>query len=229
MLPPSSRKSFADSLPSSHRIVTIGAQDEDMDIATSNPAVTARITPASLGRFPVESVENHLAPDWRPGEAQGKKRPEKPLTAFLRVQRENLLELREALVGSMYVIAQETRDKAADKSALGSDLGDAGSDTYDRDFSLSLLSEGSSAVLEIDEALSRIERGTYGVCEMSGRSIPLPRLRAVPFARFTVECQVEIEKGKKLSRSSRPFESSPFAVADHAQVEEELMGHSEGP
>ena len=124
-----------------------------------------------------------------------------PLTGFLRMQRENLLELREAIIGSMSIIAQDTRDKAADKSALGSDLGDAGSDTYDRDFSLSLLSEGSSAVLEIDEALGRIERGTYGICEMSGRSIPLPRLRAVPFARFTVECQVEFEKRETLSRS----------------------------
>ena len=151
-----------------------------MDIATSNPAVTAQSTPVSLGRFPAESVENHLAPDWRPGETRGKKDPASPLSTFLRIQRENLLELREALVGSIYIIAQETRDKAADKSGLGSDLGDAGSDTYDRDLSLSLLSEGSSAVLEIDEALNRIERGTYGICEMSGRSIPLPRLRAAP-------------------------------------------------
>jgi DnaK suppressor protein len=203
------------------------AHDGDMDIATSNPAVTAQSTPVSLGRFFVESVENHLAPDWRPGETEGKKGPTNPLTTFLRIQRENLLELREALVGSMNSVAQETRDKAADKSALGSDLADAGSDTYDRDFSLSLLSEGSSALLEIDEALSRIERGTYGICEMSGRSIPLPRLRAVPFARFTVECQAEIEKGRKLSRSSRPFESSPFAVADDVQVEEELMATGE--
>lgn len=198
-----------------------------MDIATSNPAVTAQNIPVSLGRFPVESVENHSAPDWRPGETEGRKGPTNPLTAFLGIQRENLLELREALVGSMYIIAQETRDKVAEKSALGSDLGDAGSDTYDRDFSLSLLSEGSSAVLEIDAALRRIERGTYGICEMSGRSIPLPRLRAVPFARFTVECQAEIEKRKKVSRPSRPFESSPFAVDDDAQGEEELMDTSE--
>jgi DnaK suppressor protein len=170
-----------------------------MDIATSKSAVTAQSTSVSLGRFPADSVENHLADDWRPGETRGKKGPAKPLTDFLRIQRENLLELRESFVGSMSIIAQETRDK----SALGTDLGDAGGDTYDRDFALSLLSEGSSAVLEIDEALSRIERGTYGICEMSGRST----LRAVPFARFTVECQAEIEERKKLSRPSRPFNS----------------------
>ena len=123
----------------------------------------------------------------------------------------------------MYIIAQETRDKAVERSALGSDLGDAASDTYDRDFALSLLSEGSSAVLEIDEALGRIERGPYGNCEMSAR----PTLRAVPFGRFTVECQAEIKKPKKPSRPSRPFESSPFAVADDVRVEEELTDTSE--
>jgi DnaK suppressor protein len=198
-----------------------------MDIATSNPAVTAQSTPVSLGRFPADSVENHLAHDWRPGETEDKKGPANPLTAFLQIQRENLLELREYIIGSMHIIAQDTRDKAADRPALGSDLGDAGSDSYDRDFSLSLLSEGSSAVLEIDEALSRIERGTYGICEMSGRSIPLPRLQAVPFARLTVECQAEIEKRKKSSCPSRQFESSPFAVADDAQGEGELLETSE--
>ena len=197
-------------------------------MGTSKSAVTGKSTSVSLGRFPAESVENHLAPDWRPGETRSKKEAAaNPLSAFLRIQREDLLELRAALVDSMEIIAQETCDKAADKSGLGSDLGEAGSDTYDRDFSLSLLSEGSSAVLGIDEALSRIERGTYGICEMSGRSIPLPRLRAVPFARFTVECQAEIEKRRKLSRPSRPFESSPFAVTDDVQAEEELIDTGE--
>ena len=194
-----------------------------MDISTSNPAVTAQNRPVSLGRFPVESVEYHLAPDWRPGETEVKKGPANSPPAFLRIQRENLLELREAIVGSMSIIAQETRDKAVDKSALGSDLCDAASDTYDRDFALSLLSEGSSAVLEIDEALGRIERGTYGICEISAP----PTLRAVPFARFTVECHAEIKKPKTPSRPSRPFESSPFAVADVALGEEELMDTGE--
>ena len=178
-----------------------------MDLATSNPAVTAQSTSVSLGRFAADSAENHPAPDWRPGATRGEKRTAgaKPLTAFLRTQRDNLLELRAALVSSMYGIALETRDEAADKSALSTHPGDAGSDAYDRDIALSLLSEGANALLEIDEALGRIDRGTYGICEMSGRSIPLPRLRAVPFARFTVECQAEIEKRKKLTRPPRIF------------------------
>jgi RNA polymerase-binding transcription factor DksA len=77
----------------------------------------------------------------------------------------------------------------------------------------------ANALLEIDNALGRIERGTYGICEMSGRPIPLPRLRAVPFARFTVECQAEIEKRKKVSRFPGIF-ASPFAVANDEEGQE---------
>jgi len=74
-----------------------------MDLATSNPAVTAQSTSVSLGRFAADSAENHPAPDWRPGATRGEKRPAaKPLTAFLRTQRDNLLELGAALVSSMY-------------------------------------------------------------------------------------------------------------------------------
>ena len=52
---------------------------------------------------------------------------------------------------------------------------DAGSDAYDRDFALSLLSQEQDALYEIDQALKRIELGTYGVCEMSGKQFP-PRV-----------------------------------------------------
>jgi DnaK suppressor protein len=77
---------------------------------------------------------------------------------------------------------------------------DAGSDAYDRDFALSLLSQEQDALYEIDEALKRIELGTYGKCEMSGKPIPRARLEAIPFARFTVECQSQLEKQSKASR-----------------------------
>ncbi|MGC3989400.1 MAG: hypothetical protein QM796_06925 [Chthoniobacteraceae bacterium] len=49
---------------------------------------------------------------------------------------------------------------------------DAGSDAYDRDFALSLLSQEQDALYEIDEALKRIDHGTYGVCEMYRQADP---------------------------------------------------------
>ncbi len=90
---------------------------------------------------------------------------------------------------------------------------DAGSDAYDRDFALSLLSQEQDALYEIDQALKRIELGTYGVCEMSGKPIPHARLEAIPFARFTVECQSQLEKQSKQSRV-RQSVTSLFGLTD---------------
>ncbi|MEZ5304010.1 MAG: TraR/DksA C4-type zinc finger protein [Verrucomicrobiales bacterium] len=67
------------------------------------------------------------------------------------------------------------------------------------DFALSLLSKEQDALYEIEEALKRIDKGTYGVCEMSGEKIPHARLEAIPFARFTMECQEQIEKEMEIS------------------------------
>jgi RNA polymerase-binding transcription factor DksA len=87
---------------------------------------------------------------------------------------------------------------------------DAGSDAYDRDCALSLLSQEQDALYEIEEALKRVDAGTYGICEMSGKPIPHARLEAIPFARFTVECQTQIEKRKKQCVSGNL--ASPFSV-----------------
>ena len=102
-------------------------------------------------------------------------------------------------------------------SAFGMHQADAGSDAYDRDFALSLLSQEQDALYEIEEALKRVNDGSYGMCEISGRPIPRERLHAIPFARCTVECQEILEKERKLSggslRESRPV----FAVAEESE------------
>ena len=128
---------------------------------------------------------------------------EKKLDPFTRKQKEKLLQLRDAMVDSMAGVAQDTlrsRAEGSEASAFGMHQADAGSDAYDRDFALSLLSQEQDALYEIDQALKRIELGTYGICEMSGKPIPRARLEAIPFARFTVECQSQLEKQNKASR-----------------------------
>src|SRR5256885_7029970 len=118
-------------------------------------------------------------------------------------QKQKLLQLRDTMVDSMVGVAQETlraRAEGSEASAFGMHQADAGSDAYDRDFALSLLSQEQDALYEIDEALKRIDFGTYGVCEMSGKPIAHARLEALPFARYTVECQSQIEKQNKQSR-----------------------------
>jgi RNA polymerase-binding transcription factor DksA len=141
---------------------------------------------------------------------------ERKLDPFIRKQKEKLLQLRDAMVDSMAGVAQGTlrsRAEGSEASAFGMHQADAGSDAYDRDFALSLLSQEQDALYEIDEALKRIEMGTYGKCEMSGKPIPRARLEAIPFARFTVECQSQLEKQSKASRV-RQSVTSLFGLTD---------------
>mgnify|MGYP003328279813 CR=1 FL=1 len=79
-----------------------------------------------------------------------------------------------------------------------------GSDAYDRDFALNLLSKEQDALQEIQAALERITEGTYGICGISGKKIPQARLEAIPFARLTVECQYQWER----ENPHRKFRSS---------------------
>ena len=138
-------------------------------------------------------------------------------------QRERIYELRDNLVESMHGVAKDTlrsRAEGSEASAFGMHQADAGSDSYDRDFALSLLSQEQDALYEIDEALKRIELGTYGVCEMSGKVIKRERLEALPFARYTVECQSEVERQKKLHKARMPV-TSLFGLTEEEGAESE--------
>src|ERR1700724_3741121 len=132
------------------------------------------------------------------------------LSPFLKKQKAKLLQLRDSLLDSMLGVSRDTlraRAEGSEASAFGMHQADAGSDAYDRDFALSLLSQEQDALYEIDQALKRIELGTYGVCEMSNKPIPHARLEAIPFARFTVECQSQLEKQNKASRTRQSVTS----------------------
>lgn len=101
------------------------------------------------------------------------------------------MDLREQLASQMSGLAKESAEELPSYSLH---MADSGTDNFDRDFALSLLSSDQDAVYEIDEALKRIERGTYGVCELTGRPIPKARLEAIPWARFTVDAQAQLER-----------------------------------
>jgi DnaK suppressor protein len=102
-----------------------------------------------------------------------------------------LLELRDQLTRQMTGLAQESAQEMAGYSLH---MADSGTDNFDRDFALSLLSSDQDAVYEIEEALKRIEKDTYGICELTGKPIPRQRLEAIPWTRFTVEAQAQLER-----------------------------------
>jgi DnaK suppressor protein len=104
---------------------------------------------------------------------------------------DRLLELRDQLTRQMNGLAKESAQEMAGYSLH---MADSGTDNFDRDFALSLLSSDQDAVYEIEEALKRIEKNTYGVCELTGKPIPRSRLEAIPWTRFTVQAQAQLER-----------------------------------
>ena len=150
-----------------------------------------------------------------PAKVTAKKPPLQPV-GFLAKQRDRLLTLKDTLLDSMNGVAKDSlraRAEGSEASAFGMHQADAGSDAYDRDFALSLLSQEQDSLYEIDEALKRIDTGSYGVCEMSGKPILHARLEALPLTRYTVECQSEIEKKNRYSRVRQPV-ASLFGLGD---------------
>ncbi len=127
----------------------------------------------------------------------------------------NLLELRERLLNQMSGLAKES---AEEMSSYSLHMADSGTDNFDRDFALSLLSSDQDAIYEIEEALKRIERDTYGVCELTQKPIPKARLDAIPWTRFTVEAQAQLEREGAL----RQRKLGALGTVDNAGPAEEV-------
>jgi len=120
-----------------------------------------------------------------------KKNGETKVKAEWAVFYNRLLELRDQLMRQMNGLAKESAQEMAGYSLH---MADSGTDNFDRDFALSLLSSDQDAIYEIEEALKRIEKNTYGVCELTGKPIPKSRLEAIPWTRFTVQAQAQLER-----------------------------------
>ncbi|HKP02173.1 MAG TPA: TraR/DksA C4-type zinc finger protein [Chthoniobacterales bacterium] len=194
--------------------------------ATKKPvAKKAAKTSPHAGKSPRANgaKKNFVSPDASQTILAAKNHKQRRLDPFVRGQKDKLLQLRDAMVDSMAGVAKDnlrSRAEGSEASAFGMHQADAGSDAYDRDFALSLLSQEQDALYEIDQALKRIELGTYGICEMSGKQISHARLEAIPFARFTVECQSQLEKQNKASRV-RQSVTSLFGLTDEESAEGE--------
>ncbi len=133
-----------------------------------------------------------------------------------------LLELREQLMAQMNGLAKESAQEMAGYSLH---MADSGTDNFDRDFALSLLSADQDSVYEIEEALKRIEKKTFGVCELTGKTIPKARLEAIPWTRFTVEAQAQLEREGAL----RQRRLGTLGTVDNAGITEVETDEDEQP
>lgn len=109
-----------------------------------------------------------------------------------------LLDLRARLTGQVTALANESLTVADETPS------DDRTDDFDREFALNVAGSQQDALFEIDEALRRIVEGRYGICEISGKPIEKERLKALPYARYCVSVQAEMEKGRT---RYRPFGS----------------------
>ena len=121
--------------------------------------------------------------------------------AHLNNFRQMLLAKRAELLGDVQNLAADAlrrnrRDASGDLSSMPIHMADIGSDNWEQEFTLGLIANERELVREIDEALARIESRTYGVCQATHKPITLARLRAKPWARYTIEHARQREAGR---------------------------------
>jgi DnaK suppressor protein len=109
-----------------------------------------------------------------------------------------LVALRAALLEQSGRLA---RDASEEMPFFSMHMADSGTDSFDRDFTLGMLSSKQDALCEIEAAIKRIENGTYGICELTGKPISAARLNAVPWTRFSMEAQKQLEAEGALSHT----------------------------
>lgn len=116
----------------------------------------------------------------------------------LQLMKTKLLAERERLVADLDALEESTattpKDSSGDLSSYSSHMADQGSDSMEREKAFLFASVKRRRVDEIDSALTRIEAGTFGVCESCGKTIPLKRLERMPGASLCIECKEKEEK-----------------------------------
>jgi RNA polymerase-binding transcription factor DksA len=94
----------------------------------------------------------------------------------------------------------QSRSAQEELSSFSEHMADAATDSYDRDCALALLSSAQEALYQIDQALARIADGTYGICELTGKPIERERLKTIPWTRFSLAAQAQLEARGMASR-----------------------------
>lgn len=105
-----------------------------------------------------------------------------------------LLKEREKVGGGLSHIAETTLNKSAreasgDLSGYSFHMADMASDDYEREFSLGRATDEQKMLYAIDEAMKRVDDGTYGNCQQCNKSIPKTRLKALPYTALCIDCQ----------------------------------------
>ncbi len=166
--------------------------------AAKAKAARPKTAPARAGRKAPAEVES------KPAAAEVKNTTTKVARSLNRRDteqfRQTLLEKRAEILGDVSTLHDEALNKnrseaAGDLSSMPIHMADLGTDNYELEFTLGLI-EGERAILmEIDEALERVQNGSYGLCLATGKPIGKARLRAKPWAKYCYEYTLAQERG----------------------------------
>ena len=123
---------------------------------------------------------------------------------FFRAQLQKQLDL---IQGNLTALAGDNLKRSpieasGDISAHSTHMADQGTDNFDRELALNLASSRQESLYDIEDAIRRIDEGSYGACESCGGAIERPRLKALPFAKKCMVCQNAAERGRT---KYRPF------------------------
>lgn len=132
---------------------------------------------------------------------EGSALPRTPLTRRqLDEFRHMLLIKRAELVGDVRQLTAEVlnhrSEGSGDHSSMPIHMADVGSDNWEQELTLGLIASERAIVREVENALERVEAGTYGVCLATHKPIPVARLRAKPWARYTIEYERLRDEGR---------------------------------
>lgn len=128
-------------------------------------------------------------PNAKPGKNQAGLTPKE-----LEVFRDLLLQKRRELVGDMYSMEREALQRTGENlSNLPLHMADMGTDNYEQEFTLGLMEKDRNLLREINTALMKIQNGTYGICEGTGKPISKARLEVQPWAKYSIEHARKLE------------------------------------
>jgi RNA polymerase-binding transcription factor DksA len=134
-----------------------------------------------------------------------------------------LVSLRDTMLRRKGDLAETARQEQPGYSLH---MADAGTDQYDMDFALSMISSDQNSIYEIEEALNRIRTGRYGICEVTGNPIEPERLEAIPWTRFSMEAQRQLEAHGSIERAKLGVRHS-VTEGESAREEEDAGGDEE--
>jgi DnaK suppressor protein len=157
----------------------------------SSRSVVARFVPARSAVEPAVVIPQAAA-------VPTNGRPRKNLAGItpreLELFRDALLAKRREIVGDMSSMEREAlRSSGSNLSNLPLHMADMGTDNYEQEFTLGLMEKDRKLLRDLNDGLAKIQNGTFGICEGTGKPISKARLEAQPWARYSIEYARKLE------------------------------------